>query len=230
METQTLDENILSTSRAPEYRLQRIEFFLGCEIGRDDKSPTQDHQQQRRLTYLTRLKSLEKLLEQSRRETRAITDLLNLCEPDVVRVPEFPLTQSDQHYPEAFPSHRVTGSTSIFTILEKLEIVLAYAILFPTALSRLNSIQDSSLPTVEAFRLLTNLVPRLLSVEHRLESTDQEIADLRCRTMLSLQRWYEIGVLCHSECWSDWEERLLYVEQLLRRQEASIDQYTAVIH
>ena len=42
---------------------------------------------------------------------------------------------------------------------------------------------------------------------------------LRMRTAAVLQRWYEVNVLGGSECWSEWEGRLMEVEKTVRRRE-----------
>ena len=47
---------------------------------------------------------------------------------------------------------------------------------------------------------------------------------LRLRSAALLQRWYEVGVIGSSECWSDWESRLLDVEISVRREEVQAEQ------
>ena len=51
------------------------------------------------------------------------------------------------------------------------------------------------------------------------ESHAQEMVDLRKRTASAIQRWYELRVLGESECWSEWEGRVVKAEKLVRREE-----------
>lgn len=45
------------------------------------------------------------------------------------------------------------------------------------------------------------------------------MAELRTRSARAIQRWYELGVLGESECWTEWEGRLVEVEKRVRREE-----------
>lgn len=45
------------------------------------------------------------------------------------------------------------------------------------------------------------------------------MAELRTRSARVIQRWYEVGVLGGSECWSEWEGRVVEVEKRVRREE-----------
>ena len=45
------------------------------------------------------------------------------------------------------------------------------------------------------------------------------MADLRARSARAIQRWYELGVLGQSECWTEWEGRVMEVEKRVRREE-----------
>lgn len=45
------------------------------------------------------------------------------------------------------------------------------------------------------------------------------MAELRIRSARVIQRWYEVGVLGESECWSEWEGRVVQVEKRVRRGE-----------
>lgn len=46
------------------------------------------------------------------------------------------------------------------------------------------------------------------------------MAELRTRSARVIQRWYEVGVLGESECWSEWEGRVVEVEKRVRREES----------
>jgi len=47
----------------------------------------------------------------------------------------------------------------------------------------------------------------------------REMAELRARSALAIQRWYELGILGESECWTEWEGRVIEVEKKVRRHE-----------
>lgn len=45
------------------------------------------------------------------------------------------------------------------------------------------------------------------------------MADLRTGSARAIQRWYELCVLGESECWSEWEGRVVGAEKKVRREE-----------
>lgn len=51
------------------------------------------------------------------------------------------------------------------------------------------------------------------------EEQGRDVAVLRARSARAIQRWYELGVLGESECWSEWEGRMVVVEKKVRREE-----------
>lgn len=63
------------------------------------------------------------------------------------------------------------------------------------------------------------LRPRLAQIELLQESQAREMSELRARSAEAIQRWYELGVLGESECWSEWEGRVVGVEKRVRREE-----------
>ncbi len=50
----------------------------------------------------------------------------------------------------------------------------------------------------------------------------REMAALRTRSARVIQRWYELGVLGESECWAEWEGRVMEVEKRVRREEGRV--------
>ncbi len=52
------------------------------------------------------------------------------------------------------------------------------------------------------------------------EAQAGEMAELRSRTASAIQRWYELGILGESECWTEWEGRVVNVEKCVRREES----------
>ena len=47
----------------------------------------------------------------------------------------------------------------------------------------------------------------------------EQMKDLRARSAIIVERWYEFGVLGEGECWAEWEGRLRGVEKTVRRRE-----------
>ena len=102
---------------------------------------------------------------------------------------------------------------------EILAIVDSCATSFPSTASRLNAIKDLPLPSAQSSASLIELSPRLAQVQGMQESQAKQMAELRTRTASAIQRWYELGVLGGSECWTEWEGRLANVEKKVRRAE-----------
>lgn len=48
------------------------------------------------------------------------------------------------------------------------------------------------------------------------------MAELRARSAKAIQRWYELSVLGESECWTEWEGRIVEVEKRVRREEGRL--------
>lgn len=63
------------------------------------------------------------------------------------------------------------------------------------------------------------LRPRLAQIELLQDSQAGEMSELRARSAEAIQRWYELRVLGESECWSEWEGRVIGVEKRVRREE-----------
>lgn len=51
------------------------------------------------------------------------------------------------------------------------------------------------------------------------EAQGRELEELRLRSSSAIQRWYELGVLGASDCWTEWEGRMSSVEKHIRREE-----------
>ena len=130
-----------------------------------------------------------------------------------------PLTEyADATYPDLFRPNTSDVPTSL-TVSEILAIVDSCATSFPSTASRLNAIKDLPVPSAESSSSLIELNPRLAQVHRTQELQAREMAELRTRTASAIQRWYELGVLGGSECWTEWEGRLANVEKRVRRAE-----------
>jgi len=125
----------------------------------------------------------------------------------------------DAAHPDLFqPSTSDVPST--LPPAELLAIIKSCATSYPTTASRLNAIKDLPIPSAEASASLIALQPRLTGVEQMQEVHAKEMAELRARSAVAVQRWYELGVLGEGECWTEWEGRIINVEKTVRRQES----------
>lgn len=138
------------------------------------------------------------------------------------------LMTGDIDFPELFPSDTLTPSDlsaddqeheDETTLKQQLTVVDACATMFPSAVSRLNLLKDSPMPPSHTTASLLSLKPRLNRAEMVQDSLAADLAELRLRTVLLLQRWVKVGIQAAGHCWADWEERLLDVERLVRRTE-----------
>ena len=75
------------------------------------------------------------------------------------------------------------------------------------------------MPSAESSASLIALQPRLDQLSLRQDAQAYEVADLRSRSAAVIERWYELGVVGKSECWTEWEGRLVDVEKKTRRKE-----------
>ena len=98
--------------------------------------------------------------------------------------------------------------------------ILANAPLYASSSSQLQSLKDLTPPPVSASTALIAIQPELALLELEQDGQALEIAQLRERSAMLLQRWYEIGVLGWGECWQEWDERLARIEQRIRRAES----------
>lgn len=107
---------------------------------------------------------------------------------------------------------------------EILAVINSCATSYPTTASRLNAIKDLPIPSAASSASLIALHPRLATVEMLQDAQAREMAELRSRSAAAIQRWYELGVLGESECWMEWEGRVIDVEKQVRRREANLVQ------
>ena len=90
--------------------------------------------------------------------------------------------------------------------------------------SRLHLLKDLSVPPPELTASLLCVKPRLARAEAVQDCFAEDVAALRLRSVLLLQRWIKIGIQSAGHCWADWEERLLEVEKMVRRAEVAREQ------
>ncbi|MCJ1379230.1 hypothetical protein MMC17_002330 [Xylographa soralifera] len=187
-----------------ESRLQRIAFYTtgANELENLDEKHFADAKAE---SIQARLQQAEDRLQRLALKSQVVEEILSLY----------------RNYANIFSRTPEAAERAAFSNSERLSIVKSCATLFPTTASRLTSIQDLPIPSAESSTNLIVLHPRLAQVEFLQDSQSQEITNLRLRTASVLQRWYEVGVLAHGECWTEWDERLMEVEKSLRREEGS---------
>ncbi|KAL8790102.1 MAG: hypothetical protein Q9213_000804 [Squamulea squamosa] len=202
---QSTYETAISTLDDLQARLQRLEYFLS---GSDDAqapleaavSKGRDH------TILARLSKLEHTLHSLSEKSPVIHDLLQL----------------QQAHPTLFhPSKsELNAIPSNLSTEEILAIVTSHGSLYHQTASQLMSIRDLAIPSSSLSASLISLQPRIAKMQTLHEVQAKEMAALRARSAKAVQRWYELGVLAHGECWAEWEGRMEECEKKVRRAES----------
>ncbi|KAL9077352.1 MAG: hypothetical protein Q9161_000197 [Pseudevernia consocians] len=202
--SETATKTALATLDSLQARLQKVQWYLS---GNDEVEDILDTlqgvtAQGQDYTVKARLARLENNLGKLSSRWPVVRDLLNLR----------------ASYPDLF--HPTT--TDVPTTLsapEILAIVNSCAPSFQATASGLSAIKDLPIPPAEASASLISLHPRLSELELLQDEQARDMADLRRRSARAIQRWYELGVLGESECWTEWERRVMEVEKRVRREE-----------
>lgn len=82
--------------------------------------------------------------------------------------------------------------------------------------------QNYPIPDAQILRTLLALQPRLTRAQSVQGAQEAELAELRQRSAAALAHWYSRTVLEGGEQWSTWEERMMKMEQKVRREEAAL--------
>ncbi|CAF9942871.1 MAG: hypothetical protein ALECFALPRED_010170 [Alectoria fallacina] len=197
----TATKTALATLDSLEARLQKVQWYLSGSDEVEDILRGVTAQGQG-YTVQARLDRLENDLGKLSSASPVVRDLLKLR----------------ASYPDLFhPTARDIPTT--LSTPEILAIVNSCAPSYQTTASRLNAIKDLPIPPAEITASLISLHPRLLKLELLQDEQAREIAELRTKSARAIQRWYELGVLGGSECWTEWEGRVVEVEKTLRREE-----------
>jgi len=85
----------------------------------------------------------------------------------------------------------------------------------------LTQLQDTPVADPASAVKLVDLRERIGKAAVRQDQQARELAELRARSAMVVERWYEMGVLEMGENWADWEERVREAEILVRRKEAA---------
>ncbi|KAL2050482.1 hypothetical protein ABVK25_009316 [Lepraria finkii] len=195
------NKTALETLDALESRIQRVGWYLsGSDVV--EESLQQVAAQGRDQIVQARLARLENKLGQLSSKSQVVHDLLKF----------------HTRHPDLFQPTASDVPTTLSTS-ELLAIISSCATSYPTTASRLNAIKDLPIPSAESSASLIELHPRLANVELLQKLQAREMAELRTRTASAIQRWYELGVLGESECWTEWEARVANVEKKVRQEE-----------
>ena len=125
----------------------------------------------------------------------------------------------DARHPDLFQSQQANEIPASLTTPSLFAIVNSCATLYHTSASRLASIQDIPIPSTNASSALIGLGGQLKRVAVLQAAQSAQIADLRCRSVAVVERWYQLCILSGAKCWAEWEKRVGTVEQDVRRQE-----------
>ena len=188
-------------------RLRRVEFLIrGDTRGDSDSAAAASTNLQRsREAANSTLHTVERTLHSLANKSPAISDILLLHRQ-----------HSELFHPTNGPQSVPPGNTSLAQIL------LAHEQLYKTTTSQLKQLDEiKSIPDSAPLAKLATLQPRISQLQAKQTDLVREFGELRAKTAMALERWYETGVLEMGERWADWEERLKDCEILVRRKEAA---------
>ena len=123
----------------------------------------------------------------------------------------------DSKHPDLFQPATTTSTTLSPT--EQFAIVNASAPSFSETSSRLSMLKDTPIPPTSASMQLIALRLRIEKAKRVQREQGEEIRELRARSAVLIEKWYELNVLGMGECWADWESRLEEAEKRVRRKE-----------
>ncbi|KAI1922767.1 hypothetical protein LOZ58_001996 [Ophidiomyces ophidiicola] len=200
----TLTSTAADTISLLETRLRRVEYLLtgrtswSGEPERVSAPPAAAAE-----TVAARLAGLERELKVLSAQAPAVQDVLKLY----------------ARYPDLFQTSDPTTVPSTLSTPSLASIVLSYAAAFPETASRLSSLQDLPVPPASASTGLIELRPRINRLLKEQEVQADEVAELRVRSALLMQRWIEVGIVGGGELWGEWEDRVTRAERAVRRLE-----------
>ncbi|KAI7719159.1 hypothetical protein KC353_g3198, partial [Hortaea werneckii] len=122
-------------------------------------------------------------------------------------------------HPHLFSSNPTTPTDLPTSTLATL--VLVHSHLYTNLSTQLTQLQSTPLSDSTPLTHLIDLQPRITKLQTKQHEQAQELADLRSRSAMAVEKWYTDGVMEMGEQWADWEERVREVEILVRRREAA---------
>lgn len=107
------------------------------------------------------------------------------------------------------------------TLAKKLPIVLSSASAYSDAVSKLTTLQQYPLSDLKELARLLGLRPRLAKFEAIQVQQAQQVEGLRRRSASIIYQWQKGHVLGSNQDWVSTEERLMAVEQAVKRKESA---------
>lgn len=80
---------------------------------------------------------------------------------------------------------------------------------------------DLKVPEAELSTALISVKPRIDRLKSNQDRQVQELAQLRHRSAMIMERWYEMTIMGAGECWADWDRRVNLVERTVKRMESA---------
>jgi hypothetical protein len=182
-------------------RLQRISYAINGDQETEDASTTP------RLADGTAASRLQKL------EIQMQTLASKSSTADMV------LKLQLQHL-NLFSQANIAEQPNTLPLPSQAALVLSHAQLYSRISGQLQSLQEANVPDPTSASKLRELQPRIDKAAARQDQQAAELAELRSRSAVAVERWYETGVLGMAERWAEWEERMRDVEIVVRRLEA----------
>lgn len=119
------------------------------------------------------------------------------------------------------PSRSLDGGDTSITTADKFAIVSASKSGFLRTASSLTELKECPFPNTDVFGQLLAYEQRLTKTEAQQHELDVLVAELRLRSANVAAQYYQKVILGGGEQWLDWEERLVHIEQKIRRKEVS---------
>ncbi|KEF61630.1 uncharacterized protein A1O9_03198 [Exophiala aquamarina CBS 119918] len=192
-----------------ETRLHRLEFLLTGKSNESGNPPSVLQPASGNDTIRSKLNTLEDGL----RNLKNLNGPAGLILRDIDRLSS---THADLFDPLSKPDSNIPKSEDFATLAS---IVLSHATLYPETASRLSSLQTLQIPPAEQSSKLIALSPGLEESRKVGRQMEQEVRELRERSVRCLEWWVKIGVVGMGEMWEDWETRIADVERNVIRWE-----------
>ncbi|KAI9882983.1 MAG: 37S ribosomal protein S16, mitochondrial [Watsoniomyces obsoletus] len=188
------DAVLLETIEHLESRLRLVHHAV---IGDHEGLPSSTDSDSINRPITERLSQLERALERLSEGSQVIQELLQLY----------------ARHPDWFRPARPNEVPSLLGDDEQLAIVMSMVTIFPETVSRLTSVEDLSVPPTETYTGVLKELPRMQKLSAVQERQAHEVAQLRHRSALALERWYRHSVMGSGECWAEWDARMRQAEQ-----------------
>lgn len=102
------------------------------------------------------------------------------------------------------------------------DCVLAHKITIHQSAARFSAL-DPTIPDTKHSLTLMNLLPRLEALTATSIAQADAVTELVRASASVVARWHQIGIVSSSECFAEWEARLMQLEKRLRRQRVELE-------